>query len=61
MTNHSPEKVGDAIARFLDDLRERQSLDAEPEFADLCGSCLRYNVALHGLCFGCLSKGKLPS
>ncbi len=49
------------VTRFLADFREWQSIDAEPEFADLCGSCLLYPAVHHSMCFTCASKGRLPS
>lgn len=54
---HSPEAVGVGITRFLADFRERQALDAEWEFQEMCAVCRRYPSAINGVCFSCASRG----
>jgi len=57
-SRYTLEKVEQGIQRFLELFRTVQSVDAEPEFADLCRhGCGRY-AAVHGECFSCAVAGK---
>lgn len=61
---HSLDAVWVGITRFLADFRERQSLDAEWEFQELCGTCHQYPAAIYRQCFSCASRRppvRLPS
>lgn len=52
---HSAEAVNVGIARFMDLARERQALDAEWEFAEMCHRCRIYPAAHGKFCFSCLA------
>lgn len=50
------DQVEVGVKRFLHDFRERQALDAEWEFAEMCRTCRQYPSAMTGLCFSCGSR-----
>lgn len=52
---HSAEAVNVGIVRFMELARERQALDAEWEFQEMCDSCGLYPAAHGKFCFTCLA------
>jgi hypothetical protein len=48
-------------SRFLEDFRETQALDAEPEFTELCSHDCGRPAAYLGECFTCATERRLPS